>query len=104
MPKGEAFEMDGTVIDALPRFTVSPDNGLELLAYTAGACATSVSASCSATECRLQMSPYDLTRGRVRYRLPTRLLLMLDGREWPPRAQPAGRASATRACVEARSR
>ena len=38
MPKGDAVEMDGTVIDALPnsQFTVRLDNGHELLAYTGG--------------------------------------------------------------------
>ena len=38
IPKGDAVEMDGTVIDALPnsRFTVRLANGLKLLASTAG--------------------------------------------------------------------
>jgi translation initiation factor IF-1 len=38
LPKNDAVEMDGTVIDALPnsQFTVRLDNGHELLAYTGG--------------------------------------------------------------------
>ena len=38
MPKNDAVEMDGTVIDALPnsQFTVRLDNGHQLLAYTGG--------------------------------------------------------------------
>jgi len=38
VPKNDAIEMDGTVVDALPntQFKIKLDNGHELLAYTGG--------------------------------------------------------------------
>jgi translation initiation factor IF-1 len=70
MPKGDAVEMDGTVIDALPnsRFTVRLDNGHELLAYTAGRMRRFRIRILLGDRVQVQMSPYDLTRGRVSYR------------------------------------
>jgi translation initiation factor IF-1 len=70
MPKGDAVEMDGTVIDALPnsQFTVRLDNGHELLAYTGGRMRRLRSRVLRRDRVQVQMSPYDLTRGRVSYR------------------------------------
>jgi translation initiation factor IF-1 len=70
MPKGDAVEMDGTVIDALPnsQFTVRLDNGHELLAYTVGRMRRFRIRILLGDRVQVQMSPYDLTRGRVSYR------------------------------------
>jgi translation initiation factor IF-1 len=56
MPKGDALEMDGTVIDTMrnSQFTVRLDNGHELLAYTGGRCADSASEFCWAIGCELK--------------------------------------------------
>jgi len=65
-----AVEMDGTVIDALPnsQFTVRLDNGHELLAYTGGRMRRFRIRILLGDRVQVQMSPYDLTRGRVSYR------------------------------------
>ena len=70
MPKSDAVEMDGTVIDALPnsQFTVRLDNGHELLAYTAGRMRRFRIRILLGDRVRVEMSPYDLARGRVSYR------------------------------------
>ena len=70
MPKGDAVEMDGTVIDALPnsQFTVRLDNGHELLAYTGGRMRRFRIRILLGDRVQVQMSPYDLSRGRVSYR------------------------------------
>ena len=70
MPKGDAVEMDGTVNDALPnsRFTVRLDNGHELLAYAAGRMRRFRIRILLGDRVQVQMSPYDLSRGRVSYR------------------------------------
>jgi translation initiation factor IF-1 len=56
MPKGDALEMDGTVIDTMrnSQFTVRRDNGHELLAYTGGKRRRFTSEFCSATMCELK--------------------------------------------------
>src|ERR1043166_5918436 len=75
MPKGDAVEMDGTVIDTMrnSQFTVRLDNGHELLAYTGGKMRRFRIRILLGDRVRVEMSPYDLTRGRVsyRYRKPT---------------------------------
>ena len=70
MPKGDAVEMDGTVIDALPnsQFTVRLDNGHELLAYTGGRMRRFRIRITPGDDVDVELSPYDLTRGRITYR------------------------------------
>ena len=70
MPKDDAIEMDGTVVDALPntQFKVKLDNGHELLAYTGGKMRKFRIRILLGDRVRVEMSPYDLTRGRISYR------------------------------------
>jgi translation initiation factor IF-1 len=70
MPKGDALEMDGSVVDALrnSQFKVRLDNGHEVLAYTGGKMRRFRIRILLGDRVRVEMSPYDLTRGRVSYR------------------------------------
>ena len=70
VPKGDALEMDGTVVDTMrnSQFTVRLDNGHELLAYTGGKMRRFRIRILLGDRVRVEMSPYDLTRGRVSYR------------------------------------
>jgi translation initiation factor IF-1 len=70
MPKGDALEMDGSVVDALrnSQFRVRLDNGHEILAYTGGKMRRFRIRILLGDRVRVEMSPYDLTRGRVSYR------------------------------------
>ena len=70
LPKNDAVEMDGTIIDALPnsQFTVRLDNGHELLAYTGGRMRRFRIRILLGDRVKVEMSPYDLSRGRVSYR------------------------------------
>jgi translation initiation factor IF-1 len=70
MSKKDALEMDGTVIDTMrnSQFTVRLDNGHELLAYTGGKMRRFRIRILLGDRVRVEMSPYDLTRGRVSYR------------------------------------
>lgn len=70
VPKDDAIEMDGTVVDALPntQFKVKLDNGHELLAYTGGKMRKFRIRILLGDRVRVEMSPYDLTRGRISYR------------------------------------
>ncbi len=70
LPKNDSIEMDGTVVDALPntQFNVKLDNGHELLAYTGGKMRKFRIRILLGDRVRVEMSPYDLTRGRISYR------------------------------------
>src|SRR5919202_5710219 len=70
LPKNDAVEMDGTIIDALPnsQFTVRLDNGHELLAYTGGRMRRFRIRILLGDRVKVEMSPYDLSRRRVSYR------------------------------------
>lgn len=70
MPKGEGIEMDGTVTEALrnSQYKVRLENGHELLAYTGGKMRKFRIRIILGDRVRVEMSPYDLQRGRVTYR------------------------------------
>jgi translation initiation factor IF-1 len=70
MPKGDAVEMDGTVIDALPnsQFTVRLDNGHELLAYTGGRMRRFRIRVVLGDRVTVAVSPYDPTHGLIVHR------------------------------------
>ncbi|MDT8305300.1 MAG: translation initiation factor IF-1 [Anaerolineae bacterium] len=68
--KEEKIEVEGTVIEALPntQFLVELDNGHQVLAYLSGKMRRYYIRILLGDRVRLEMSPYDLTRGRVTYR------------------------------------
>jgi len=68
--KGEKIEMEGTVIEALPgtQFRVELDNGHEVLAYPSGKMRKYYIRILLGDRVRVELSPYDLTRGRIVYR------------------------------------
>jgi translation initiation factor IF-1 len=68
--KEEKFEVEGTVIEALPntQFRVKLENGHVVLAYIAGRMRRSYIRVLLGDRVRLEMSPYDLSRARITYR------------------------------------
>jgi translation initiation factor IF-1 len=66
----EKIEMEGTVVEALPntQFTVELDNGHEVLAYLSGKMRKYYIRILLGDRVRVELSPYDLTRGRITYR------------------------------------
>lgn len=75
MAKEELIEMDGVVSEVLPdaRFRVTLDNGHRLMAYSAGKMRKHHIRILAGDKVTLEMSPYDLTRGRITFRhLPGR--------------------------------
>ena len=69
-PQEEKMEMEGTVVEALPntQFTVELDNGHKVLAYLSGKMRKYYIRILLGDRVRVEMSPYDLTRGRIVYR------------------------------------
>lgn len=62
--------VDGTIIEALPgtQFRVRLDNGHELLAYLSGKMRKFYIRILLGDRVRVELSPYDLTRGRIVFR------------------------------------
>ncbi len=70
MPKRDAIEVEGKVVEPLPNtmFRVELENGHEVLAYLSGKMKINRIKILSGDEVTVQLSPYDLTRGRIVYR------------------------------------
>lgn len=72
--KEEKIEVEGTVVEALPgtQFRVELDNGHQVLAYLSGKMRKYYIRILLGDRVRVEMSPYDLTRGRITYRYKRR--------------------------------
>ena len=70
MAKEELLEMDGVVMEVLPdsRFRVTLDNGHDLVAYSAGKMRKHHIRILAGDKVSLELSPYDLSKGRIIYR------------------------------------
>ncbi len=70
MPKKEAIEVEGTVIESLPNamFRVELANGHEVLAHISGKMRKYYIRILPADKVLVELSPYDLNRGRITYR------------------------------------
>ena len=71
MPKEERLEFEGTIIEALPNamFRVEIEGGHKILAYVSGKMRTRFIRILPGDKVKLELSPYDLTKGRITYRL-----------------------------------
>jgi len=70
LPKEDLVEFEGTVIAMLPdsRFRVRLDNGHETLAYTSGRMKKNRIRILEGDRVTVEMTPYDLTKGRINFR------------------------------------
>jgi translation initiation factor IF-1 len=66
----EAIEMQGTVTEVLPdtNFRVQLENGHEVLAYISGRMRKNYIRILEGDRVTVELSPYDLRRGRITYR------------------------------------
>lgn len=66
----DKIKVEGTVVEALPgtQFRVELDNGHEVLAYLSGKMRRYYIRILLGDRVAMEMSPYDLTRGRITYR------------------------------------
>jgi translation initiation factor IF-1 len=69
-PKEEKIELEGEVVEAFPSgmFKIRLDNGHDALGYTAGKMRRFRIRINPGDRIKLELSPYDLTRGRIVYR------------------------------------
>jgi translation initiation factor IF-1 len=70
MPKEDVIEVQGTVSETLPNamFRVKLDNDHVILAHIAGKMRMHFIRILPGDKVTVEMSPYDLTRGRITYR------------------------------------
>jgi translation initiation factor IF-1 len=70
MPKEEAIEVMGTVTETLPNamFKVQLDNGHQVLAHISGKMRKHFIRILPGDKIKVELSPYDLSRGRIVYR------------------------------------
>jgi translation initiation factor IF-1 len=70
MAKQEPIKQDGTITEALPnaQFIVRLDNGHELLAHVSGKMRMFYIKILPGDRVAVEMSPYDLSKGRITYR------------------------------------
>ena len=70
MAKTDSIELEGTVLENLPNamFRVELENGHEILAHISGKLRMNYIRILPGDKVTLEMSPYDLTKGRIIWR------------------------------------
>ena len=70
MAKDDVIELEGTVVESLPNtsFRVDIGNGHTILAHISGKLRMNFFRILPGDKVTVQMSPYDLTRGRITWR------------------------------------
>ncbi|OGP95022.1 MAG: translation initiation factor IF-1 [Deltaproteobacteria bacterium RBG_19FT_COMBO_56_10] len=70
MAKEEAIQVEGTVLETLPNamFRVELENGHKVLAHVSGKMRMHFIKILPGDKVTIELSPYDLTRGRITYR------------------------------------
>ena len=71
MSKQDLIEMEGTVTESLPNvmFRVDLDNGFNVLAHISGKIRRNYIKILPGDRVKVELTPYDLTKGRITYRL-----------------------------------
>lgn len=70
MAKDDVIEIEGTVVETLPNatFKVELENGHIVLAHVSGKIRMNYIRILPGDKVTVELSPYDLTRGRITYR------------------------------------
>ena len=70
MAKQDVIEMEGVIVDTLPnaQFKVELPNGHEILAHVSGKIRMHYIRILPGDRVTVEISPYDLTRGRITFR------------------------------------
>ncbi len=67
----DVIELEGTIVESLPNamFRVELENKHEILAHISGKIRKNFIRILPGDKVKVEMTPYDLTRGRITYRL-----------------------------------
>jgi translation initiation factor IF-1 len=71
MPKEDSIEVEGVVIEPLPNamFRVALENGHKVLAHISGKMRMNYIRILPGDKVKVELSPYDLSRGRITFRI-----------------------------------
>ena len=71
MSKEDVIEVEGVIVDALPNamFKVQLENGHEVLGHVSGKLRMNYIRIVPGDKVKLEMSPYDLSKGRITWRV-----------------------------------
>lgn len=71
MSKEDVIELEGTVVETLPNttFKVELENGHQILAHISGKLRINYIKILPGDKVKVEVSPYDLTRGRITWRV-----------------------------------
>jgi len=71
MAKDDVIEFEGTVSETLPNtmFRVRLENGHEVIAHISGRMRKNYIRILTGDKVKIEMTPYDLTKGRITYRM-----------------------------------
>ena len=71
MPKEDSIEVEGVVVEPLPNamFRVELENGHKVLAHISGKMRMNYIRILPGDKVKVELSPYDLTRGRITFRV-----------------------------------
>lgn len=74
MSKGDVVEVDGTITESLPNamFRVKLENGHVVLAHISGKIRMKFIRIVPGDKVKLELSQYDLSRGRITWRYPSK--------------------------------
>lgn len=72
--KNDLIAMEGVILETLPNamFTVQLDNGFSVLGYASGKIRRAFIKLVTGDRVKVEVTPYDLSRGRITYRFPVR--------------------------------
>jgi len=70
LPEGDTIQVEGTVVELLPNtmFRVELANGHRILAHISGKMRLNFIRILPGDKVMMEMSPYDLTKGRIKFR------------------------------------
>ncbi|HKK55452.1 MULTISPECIES: translation initiation factor IF-1 [Marinobacter] len=70
MPKADAIEMEGVILDTLPNtmFRVELENGHVVTAHISGKMRKNYIRILTGDKVKVELTPYDLSKGRIVYR------------------------------------
>ena len=70
MSKDDSIEFEGTILETLPNtvFRVKLENGHEMLAHASGSMRKNRIRVLAGDKVKVEMTPYDLTKGRIKFR------------------------------------
>ncbi|MCR6631679.1 MAG: translation initiation factor IF-1 [Magnetospirillum sp.] len=86
MAKEDIIEFDGVVAEVLPdsRFKVTLDSGHDVMAYASGRMKKNRIRILAGDRVTVEMTPYDLTKGRINFRHKDERAAPMGGQTRPP--------------------